>query len=135
MLPLALVEVFPDLIILLLLCLPLGMLLVRVGEKLVGRSIALTVPERFLLAFYATGSLFFLCASVPFPVYGLPLVAVLLGVGIIGTTALSIRERGLGLRRVVSYLQPWPAIALGLGSLALLGIEVTGGRAPLPHGV
>jgi hypothetical protein len=135
MLPLASSTVFVDLVVLFVLTLPLGSLLVRGVERFVGRPLNLTLPERILLAFYASGGLLFLIASIPLPLYGFPLVVGLLVVGVIGFTILSFLERGVGLRAVIVKCCSWPMLALGVGTLGLLGLEVTSGLVPLPNGV
>lgn len=135
MLPLPTLEVFAGLLVLFLLSLPLGALLIRGGERFVGHRWAFTVPERVLVAFYASGGLLFLCASLPVPIYGLPLVSAVLALGLVGYVALSIHERGSGVRSLVRYLGTWPALLLGVGSLALLALEVTSGMVLLPNGV
>jgi hypothetical protein len=135
MLPLPSDEVIGGLILLFLFALPLGFLILRGGEWFVGRRLALSVPERTLLAFYASGSLLFCLASLPLPIYGLPLVDGLLIVGGIGVVIVSIFERCSGVRKLGAYLRTWPALTLVLGSLGLLLIEVASSMVALPNGV
>ncbi len=135
MLPLASSDVFAGLIVLFVLCVPLGLLLVRGTEWFLGRSIHFSCPERILVAFYAAGSLLFLVASIPLGLYGLDAVVALLALGVVGFAALSIRERGAGLAAGIRFLGSRPGVALALGSLALLIVELWGALVPLPNGV
>jgi hypothetical protein len=135
MLPLASAEVFAGLIALFLLVLPLGLILIRAAERFLLRRLALSLPERLLLSFYAAGGLFFVLASIPLPIYGLPLVVGALAAGVIGFALVTFYDRGAALRGALAIATRWPLVALGAGSLALLVLEVTNGLVPLPNGI
>lgn len=124
-----------DLIVLFLVMLPLGSVLLQLGEWLAGRQLPLLVTERILLSFFASGGLLFLCASIPLPVYGLPLVVGLLGFGAAVFAVLAWRDRARSLRSTFAALRSWPLLAVALGSLGLLALEVSSGSLLLPNGV
>jgi hypothetical protein len=104
--------------------LPLGLLLIRGLERFLGRRLGMSAPERLLVALYASGGLLFLVASIPLPIFGLPIVPGLLVVGAIGIGILWLRERAEGLRGFVRWASGIPALLLGAGSLGLLALEV-----------
>jgi hypothetical protein len=106
--------------------LPLGLVLVRLGEKFVGRRVRLSSTERFLLAIYAAGGLLFLVASIPAPLYGLPEVAGLLLAGFVAYAVLAVRERGAGLRSALQFARSVPGLLLIILTLGLLLVEVIG---------
>ncbi len=135
MLPPPSLEVFAGLVLLFVLALPTGLCLVRIVERWFGRSLGISVPERALLAFYATGALLFVVASVPVGVYGLPAVVIVLAGGWIGLAAITLRERAANLAAAVRFLRSFPGAALALGSVGLLVVELWGALVPLPNGV
>lgn len=135
MFPLPDLNVYAGLITLFLVSLPLGATIVRLGERFVGRRVALSVVERLLISFYATGGLLFVLASIPLPLYGESGVVALLSIGGIAYTVLAARDRAGGPRTVVRFVASPTGIFLGLGSLGLLAIEVIGGRLVLPNGI
>jgi hypothetical protein len=106
--------------------LPLGLVLLRVGERFIGRKISFSVPERALLALYAAGGLLFLVASVPSPLFDLPTVVGLLVLGAAAYTALAIRERGAGARALLAFLRSIPGLLLIGLTVGLLAIELVG---------
>ena len=115
--------------------LPLGAVLLRIAERLVGHPFGLSGLERALLAFYATGGLLYVIASVPAPVYTLPVVAGLLSSGAVAYAVIAVREHGRGARSAVTSLGRWPALALLGGTLGLLALEVGAGNVLLPNGI
>ena len=135
MLPIPDIEVYGGLVALALICLPLGAVVLRIAEWFVGRPVKLTVCERLLLAFYATGGVLFVLASIPAPLYGLSGVVGLLAVGAIGYAVLSLRERARGLASTVRWLMTWPGLLVSVLTLGLLAVEVIGGSVVLPNGI
>ena len=123
------------LIVLFLVMIPLGDVLLRVAERLVGHRFHLMVTERVLLAFFASGGLLYVLASIPLPIYGLPLVAGVLSVGAIAFVALVVRDHASEFRSTIRELLSWPVVAVILGSLGLLGLEIWSGDLLLPNGV
>jgi hypothetical protein len=113
---------------------PLGLTLLRVGERLTGREVFLSVPERLLLALLAAGSLLFVIASVPVGIYGELAVASLL---VVGAVSLGVRwslERGRSLRAGLRWLERTPGLIVAAMFLILLGLEVAGaGTAAYPN--
>jgi hypothetical protein len=123
--PIATAQAVGELVLLVVGLLPLGACLLRVGEHLVGRRFRFSVPERALLAFYASGAVLFVVASLPFGLYGLPLVSGLLGAGAISYGYIAFRESAAGLRSAFRFaLSPAGGI-LVLGSVGLLVLEVS----------
>jgi hypothetical protein len=135
MLPVPNLDVFAGLLGLLLLTLPPGCALLRLAERGLGRRLHLSLPERALLAFFATGTLLFLVASLPIGLFALPAVVTILVVGSVAYAVMAVRERAAGLRAAASFLRGVPGIALALGSLGLLAVEVAGSQVLLPNGV
>jgi len=135
MLPLPDLEVYAGLIALFCLCVPAGAALLRIGERFIGRRVALTPVERLLIAFYGVGGVLFALASIPAPLYGTVSVAAVLVVGGAGYTAFAVFERGRGLRTLVQFVASPAGMLLGLASLGLLAIEVVGGSLVLPNGI
>lgn len=122
------------LILLLVLLLPLGGLVVRLGERLIGRRLACSVPERLLLSLYAASGLLIALASSPVPLFYGPIVEALLIVGFVVLPVLWAREGWGPIRSLLGYAATAPAILLSLGTLALLLFEVaTAGSPPLPN--
>jgi hypothetical protein len=134
MLPLPDLEVFAGLLVLVVVCLPLGAVLVRTGEWFVGRKVRLTPFERLLLAFYAAGALLFVVASLPLSLFGYPVVIALFVAGAAGYTLIGIRERARGLQTTARFLRQGPAILVILGAVALLALETSSGNVALPNG-
>ncbi len=135
MLPPPGLEVFAGLVVLFLLMLPTGLTLLRLAERLLSRSLQLSVPERALLAFYATGTALFVVASIPLRLYGLPALGIVLAAGWIGFGVITFQDHGRSLRRAVRMLRSTAGIALALGSLGLLVVELWGALVALPNGV
>ncbi len=135
MLPPPAVEVFAGLVLLFVLCLPLGLFLARAAERLLTGRVSLSCPERILLAFYAAGALLFVIASLPTGLYGRWEVIVLLALGFVGYGALAARDRGSGLAAGYRFLRSTPGIVLAAGSVALLIVELWSALVPLPNGV
>lgn len=129
--PLSPLEAFGGLVALFLLCLPLGWVVVRAIEWAVGHRFLLSVPERGVVAFYASGGLLFALASLPWPIYSAGLVWGLLLAGVLVAIVLTIRDRTTTLRPVAAWMTSAPGAALTLGTLALLAVEVSavGARA------
>lgn len=130
MLPLSGLQVYVDLLGLVLVTLPLGAVLLRAGERLAGRRYKVTVPERLLLAFYVSGASLFALASIPVPWYGSSLVFAVLSAGAAGYLALAFRERFRGAREALRFGASSAGLVLIALSLGLLAIEVDG-AAPL----
>ena len=124
-----------DLVILFLVLLPLGAALLRLAERLIGHRFRLLLTERVLLSFFASGGILYLFATLPVPVYGLPLVVGLLVVGAIGYVILVIRDPATDVRTTIAALRSWPILAVALGTLGLLALEVSSGSLLLPNGV
>jgi hypothetical protein len=104
--------------------LPLGTFILRVGERILGRSLGLTLVERVLVAFYSSGAVLFVVASLPLPIYGSPLLIVLLAFGAAAYTAIALRERGQGVRSALTFLLRPVGLALVIGTVGLLILEV-----------
>jgi hypothetical protein len=135
MLPLPIPEVFAELVVLFLVTLPLGGLLLRGVERALGRRLPVSVPERLLLAFFASGALLFVVASIPLGLFSAVTLLVLLGAGGVGYGWAAARDSGAGLRSTLRFLRSPSGVALALGSLGLLALEVVGGQVLLPNGV
>ncbi len=133
MLPLPGLQIYFDLLGLVVVALPLGALLLRIGERLAGRRYRLSVPERLLLAFYVSGASLFVLASIPVPWYGIGLVVGLFSVGAVGYFVLAFREEFRGVRAALQFAVSWPGVGLISLSLGLLAMEVAG-AAPLVLG-
>lgn len=127
--------VFVGLVLLFLLTLPLGATLLRVLEWFLGRTLPLSVLERTLLSFYASGGLFFVAASLPVPIFGLPLVAAALIIGGVAYLVLSSRDRWTGVASVYRFLTSKAGLVVLAASLLLLYLEVTAGSVLLPNGI
>ena len=115
-----------QLVVLFVLTVPLGLVLLRIGERLVGRKFGLTVPERVLVAFYTVGCVFLVIGWIPLPLYAFPSIFGALAVGILAYAFLSIPDRGQGLRNAVRFVAGAPAWALGALTVGLLVIELYG---------
>jgi len=135
MLPVPVVTAVAGLAALCVLLLPLGAVLLRAVERFLGRRSSLHPLERMLLAFYASGGLLFVLASIPLPIFGLPLVVGLLGLGIVVYAFVAWREGFRGARAAGRFLRSGPGAAVLVGTLALLVLEMTAGQVLLPNGV
>lgn len=122
-----------QLVLLFVLTLPLGLLLLRVGERLLGRKYALSTPERVLVAFYTAGCFFLVSGWIPLPFYDLGFVLGALLIGIVGYGYLCVRDRGAGLRSALRFIGAWPSWVLGALTVGLLIVELAGVRT-LPIG-
>lgn len=128
------VEVVGALVLLFLVMLPLGTLLIRCGERFLGRTVRLSIPERALLAFYASGGLLFVIASIPVPIFGLPLIGTLLAAGAVGYLWIGIKEQWAGLNPVLRFMTTPTGLLLAGGTLGLLILEVVPTSAiPFPN--
>lgn len=122
------------LILLALALLPLGAVVVRLGERLVGRKTACSVPERLLVSLYAAVALLIAVALLPVPLFYGPLIVVLLVLGLAILLVLWAREGWRPPRALFAFASSAPGLLLGLGTLALLVYEVTiAGSPPLPN--
>ncbi|MGI0129131.1 MAG: hypothetical protein ACREEC_03110, partial [Thermoplasmata archaeon] len=126
MLSLSAADLYLELIALSVATLPLGLAIVRLGERLIGRSIRLSIPERLLLSLYATGGALYLVAALPIPIFGLGAVAVLLVGGLVIYAAIATRERAAGVRAGVAFVRTTRGLTLSLLTLAVLAVEVVG---------
>jgi hypothetical protein len=122
--PLAAGEVFGGLLLLFLATLPLGVILLRTAERAVGHRFALSVPERVVSAFFATGGVLFAASSLPIPIYGRPLVFGLFALGSVALVGVWWREGWGSLRSGLQWIRSWPGVLLSAGTLALLAFEV-----------
>ena len=105
---------------------PIGLVLLRLGERVFPRISALHPLERLLVAGFASGTLFFTLASLPFPVFYPAVVVGALGAGLAVMAYLWVRERGRSFRAGIDWVSTWTGAGIVLGFLALLGIEVLG---------
>ena len=113
---------------------PLGATLLRCGEWLLGRRLTLALLERILASFYGAGSLLFVLASIPLPIFTAELVFGLLSVGAVALILFWWRERWASLRFLRRHLGNVPTLVVGLGTLGLLAFEVAYGTfPPLPN--
>ncbi len=118
--------IFVELAILPFLTLPLGAAVLRAGESIARHTVRLTPVERALLAVYAGGAVLFVLASIPLPLYGAPLVLVVLVGGLAGYTVCVGLDRGRGLRATLRFLATPPGILLGALFAGVLAFEVLG---------
>ncbi|MGH9918921.1 MAG: hypothetical protein ACRD6W_08655, partial [Nitrososphaerales archaeon] len=103
------------------------------GERPLGRQLGLLPVERLVLAFFVAGSAFFVVASIPVAIFGLPLLLGMFGGGAIAYALISAREKASGFRSILSFVATGPGLVVGLLFVALLAVEV-GGVSPLPLG-
>ena len=126
---------FVGLVGLCLVLLPLGLLLVELGERLVGRRVALTTPERLLTALFASGSFLYVFASIPAGLYLPWVVGALLTVA--SVVFLTSRWRRGNLRSIFGgsrWLRDGRGWILLAGTVALLAFELTfAGTPPMPN--
>lgn len=114
-----------DLVLLVLVALPPGLLLLRLGEWFVGHRLALSEVERGISAIYATGLVLFVLASLPLAVYGLLLFAGVLILGWAGYAVVALREHALGLRSAGQFATRPVAWVLLAGTVGLLLLQLT----------
>lgn len=120
------------LVVLFVCCLPLGLVLLRLGERCLGQRIQLTTPERVVTAFYATGALFFVVTSFPLPLFTESFFVASLAVGSLATLAIWWREEWKPLRTAAAWITSWPGAVLAVGTFGLLCLEVAAaGSFPL----
>jgi hypothetical protein len=117
-------EVVGGSLVLLVALVPTGLALLRVVERLLGHRFPLSLPERLLIAFYAAGAFLFVIASIPVPVYGASLIAIVLVGGAVVYALFAVAERGRGLRSGGAFVLTPTGAILGLGFLGLLTFEV-----------
>ena len=108
------------------LLIPFGLLVLRIGERLLRFRPRLLPPERLLLGGYASGTVLFVLASIGLPLFTEPIVLALGVLGIVAMAFLWIRERGTSLAPGVRWLVSWPALVVVAGFLGLLALEVYG---------
>ena len=131
---LSLSEAYLGLCAVLVLLLPAGLLLIRLGERALGRAVHLTWVERGLLAFYLVGGLLYVVASVPLPIFGSYLIAAVIVGGILGVLYLRFVVHSSPLGGSARSDFRWDVVALGAGTLALLAFElVPVWQHPLPN--
>jgi hypothetical protein len=127
-------DVYLGLLALLAALTPLGLALLRAGERLFRRSVPLSVPERLLVSLLASGTLLFVVASLPLGIYGGATVGGLLVVGGIASAVRWYLDRGATLRVGLRWLQSSSGLLLTALFVILLGVEVAGaGTAPYPN--
>ena len=115
-----------QLVVLFVLTVPLGLVFLRIGERLLGRTFNVTAPERLLLAFYTAGCFFLVLGWVPLPLYGFLSISGSLVLGIVAYACLTVRDGGSGLRDAIGFVVRWPAWILGALTVGLLIIELSG---------
>jgi hypothetical protein len=122
--PLSTIDVLVGLVLLFVASLPLGLVILRSVEWAVHHRFQLSVPERVISAFYATGGLLFAVASIPLPLYTRSAVIGLLVLGGLVLAILWWREKLSSFRTAGRWLTSWPGLLLMGGTLGLLGMEV-----------
>ena len=115
-----------ELILLPVLTLPLGLVLLRLVERAFAQRFPLSIPERALVGFYASGCFFLIAGWIPLPFYGLPFDLGALALGIAGYAYFALRDRGVGLRNALRTVSTWPAWVVGCLTLVLLVVELVG---------
>jgi hypothetical protein len=120
------VVLFCEIAILVVATLPLGLLVVRVGERVLRRRVELSVAERLVLALYATGGVLYLLAAVPIPIYGSAAIGALLVGGAVGYAFVQLRERGAGVRAFLDFATSRAGALLGVLFAGLLVVELAG---------
>lgn len=122
--PTPFMEVLGGSILLALILTPTGLALLRFLELLLHYRLPLNPVERVLIAFYSTGFLFFVLASIPWSAYGLGLTVVTLGLGTSLYTCWLWRD---GMRRLWATFQSVarPEVVLVVaGTLGLFLFEI-----------
>ena len=115
---------------------PLGLVLLRGLERFVGHRWSLRPLERVIVAFYASGGLLFLLASIPLPVFYPWVVVACFALGAAAYIAVSLAERAAGVRHFVTWLRTPPALIVLVGSVGLLALYVwTIGTLTLGNGL
>ncbi len=127
-----------QLLLLLTLLLPLGLVLLEVGQRLLGFRASWLVSEQILLAFYVAGGFLYGIASLPVGLFVLPSLVAAILAGFVGLVFLP--EARPWLRRASTEglegpFPPWgTALLLTAAFLFLLVFEVlVVGGAPLPN--
>lgn len=126
MLPLPEASVWLGLLFIVVAVLPLGAVVLRLGERILRRKVSLSTPERLLLAFYISGGTLFVLASLPIAFYGYPLLATVFVGGGVAYAVICYREGGVGLRKSLSFAITVPGLLLGLLTVAVLAVEIAG---------
>jgi hypothetical protein len=127
-------EVYLGLCALLLLLLPAGLVLLRLAERGLGRTLRLTWVERTIVAVYLAGGLLYVIASVPVPLFGTYLVLGVVVAGIAGAVVLRTVLRTPVVGPGTRVESTWELAALVGGTLALLLFElVPVWQHPLPN--
>ena len=103
---------------------PTGLALLRAVERVLRYRFHLTVLERLIAALYAGGTLLYVVASIPAPIYGGALVAVILTAGAVACVASVALDRGRGLRVTLSFGLSPVGLLLGVGFVGLFLFEV-----------
>ena len=122
--PVSFLSAYFGLLAILAVLLPLGLLLARAGERLLGVSFSLTPIERGLVALYLAGTLLIALASTPAPLFGGEMVWALAGGGAVALAVLWIHERFRGLKLAWARVPGPSYLALTVLFLGLLGLEI-----------
>jgi uncharacterized protein (DUF486 family) len=125
-LPLPEADLWFGLLFVVVAALPLGAVLLRLGEWILRRKISLSTPERLLLAFYVSGGALFVLASLPIAFYGYALLVTMFLGGGVAYAAICYKEGGVGLRSSLSFVGTVPGIVLGLLTIGVLAVEIAG---------
>ena len=128
-------EVLLGLLAILVVSVPLGSALLRVLEKVTGAHLRLTIPERFLLCPYLFGGLYFVLASLPWPIFTQGLVIGIAVAGVaaflaieIGTRSWKTTLKGLSVTRLHA-----PILVVCLTCLVLVIEVASTGTASFPN--
>lgn len=115
-----------ELIALLALLSPLGLLILRAGERLLALGPRLLPVERLLLSAFVAGAVLFWLASIGLPLFTRDVVVGLGVLGVVAMAAVWIRERGRTLADGVRWIGSWPGLIAIAGFVGLLAVEVYG---------
>jgi hypothetical protein len=113
-----------SLIVLFVAMLPLGAVLLRGGERFLGRHVGLSLLERVLFAFYIAGGVLFVLASTPIPWFGIPLVVTMIVAGAMAYLLIAWREGGRGIRAALRQLNRPEIWVVGAATVGLLLFEI-----------
>lgn len=120
----SLAETAGELLLLLVALMPTGLSILRGIETLLRHRFAVTPLERGILGFYATGTLLFLLASIPVPIYGRDLLAIVLFIGTAHYIFRLIRHHASGFRTALTSIRAPPMIIVAAGFVGLLIFEL-----------
>lgn len=136
MLVVPLLEIVGGSLILFVLAVPLGLVVLDLAEWWRSKPLVLTRLERILFAFYATGGVLFVLASIAVGFYGAPLVVGALSVGWVVKLARWARSRWQEPRRFLAWARTPTAAVIALGTLGVLVWEALYvANIPLGNGV